>query len=412
MKDGIRWLGKQPVPAVNHEEKVLSNNEPSAPGLVRTRLAPPSKLATFSVCPLRYFLETEGLYPALFRPTPASLLGQAVHHAVEQILSGKELGGKNIIALLNSEVERLLDAENSSGPIIHWIVERFGRASLISRRQVIEQAAFAGSLQTRTVPRQPNQRQYQYAASNSIPLGQEKWIQSPRLGAGGRADLISRQEDGSIRITDLKTGRACDDEGNPKAAYFLQLSVYGLIAQELESACMIYLELVSKSDRWIGILDDQAKELAQATLDNLNHALPLGQPVSPTSLFRLGPHCTECSRRPICKFYKDHLLQRMASELKDCGDTALDIAGKVVQIEDEGEWVNIRCSLDNGRLLRISRVPTSLLPDSTQPPGYMLYAFGLRAAERQSPDKFPSNFFVVNPESPRESAFQAVFTVD
>jgi hypothetical protein len=380
--------------------------------LARTRLASPSKLATFRACPLRYVLETENTGPSPIQAHPATLLGTAVHDTAEAVLGEENPDRVNYVGMVEANFTRLVADRARAGPITSWVMERFGMTGLISRRQLLGQAAFAKSLAERFILGKVGSKGGSKDSPESVPLGSEKWLGSTSLGIGGRVDLIYKEDEGSLRIVDFKTGRVNDEEGKPKAAYLLQLAAYGRIAQELDPSMAVQLELLGKGDAWTGAFDAPLRSLVDTTLQDLHTVLPIGATFSPEDLSRTGDHCAQCSYRPSCESYNVKLDKCMSLDGFDYESSPLDICGEVLEVKTEDALSMIRCKVKNGRTVAISRVPTSLIPEIQDCKGRRIRAYGLGSLEARRQGTFPCNFFIIDLEAPRDSAFQVALVLE
>lgn len=396
---------------------VPSESEGGARGpaarLVRTRPGSPSKLATLLACPLRYLLETESTGMAPIGVHPATLLGTAVHAAAETLQGRTTLDAADCISLVETNLAALIADDARSSPVTSWVKARFGMAGIVSRRQLLGQAAFAKALAERFRSGKGRQNAGGMNNRGAIPLGAEKWLASATLGIGGRVDLICEDGPEAVRIVDFKTGRVNDDDGNPKAAYLLQLAAYGRIAHDLDPGKVIKLELIGKADAWMGTFDATLKALADAALASLHAVLPIGATFAPSDLARAGRHCTQCSYRPSCDLYSMKLQHSMSAGSFDYATSPLDIYGEVLEVRAAGEGVaTIRCSIKNGSTIAVSRIPNAMLPGIERCEGKKLRAYALGSLEAKREAAFPCNFFVLDPETPRDSAFQATLMLD
>lgn len=377
--------------------------------LSRQRPASPSKLAAFRACPLRYLLETESKGERACRSPlgvhPATLLGAAVHEAADAF-SGRKIEGAEaeLLKLVESNFGSLLDSR-SLGPVGSWIMTRFGASALVSRKRLIEQAAFANTL----VARFPISKGSAGAVrgSDPVPLGTERWLSGPSSRVAGRVDLIYRGRSRGIHIVDFKTGRVTDEDGNPKDEYLLQMAAYGLIVRELDPLASISLELVGRRDGWSGDFDEGLAGVVELALDELERVLPLGVSVSPEDIARVGDHCTQCSFRPLCVQYKASMWERMATRTFDFEAWPLDIVGELLELELTGDLATIRCRLANGYVARISGIPANLVAGWNCREGLLVEAYALGAMQAARPGSFPCNFSIVDLASPSESAFRA-----
>jgi hypothetical protein len=276
---------------------------------------------------------------------------------------------------------------------------------------LVEQAAFAKSLVDRFAGDYKITGSSKNTPAEKIPLGTEKWLDSHSLGIGGKVDLIYRENDGGIRIVDFKTGKVNDSDGNPKPAYLLQLAAYGRIIIEREPGIKVNLELMGRIDTWSALFDEKVQKLIDVALHEFSTLLPLNKPLERSGLARLGEHCSTCSFRPNCGIYLQDLNERMKIDEFQYEEYSLDIMGEVLDIDQSNGLTSIRCKVQNGRTILISRIPSSMLPKEEIRKGQQLIVFGLLSLENKMLGTFPCNFFLFDPNTPRKSAFQSYLSI-
>lgn len=372
-------------------------------GIARTRPANPSRLGTFLACPLRYLLETERSGMDRVGDHPAAFFGTAVHQAAELLRRQDHAEPSDCVEVLEKCLARLLSNSRRTGQLISWMLARYGKNGLLSRAQFLSQAGFAKSLAERFPAARGSAPVRMGTQAGLIPVGRERRLASAVLDVAGRADAIYWAGSRHLRIVDFKTGSIRDSDGNPNRSYLMQVAAYGVIAKQLDPKVSISLELLGISDSWAGSLDAALIRAVAQLLDDFRNALPLGVAVSPASIARSGEHCSQCSYRPSCQLYSEHVEERMAVDHMSRG---FDLVGDLLDLKWEGDFAAMRLRLANGRTVRISRIPGLLLQDIT---GARLAVYGLRALEVCKAGSTPQNFSVIDIQRPRNSAFQSFF---
>lgn len=375
----------------------------------RTQPVNPSKLGIFLVCPLRYVFETERLNSKKIGDHPSALLGTAVHNAAELLRRRFPTEPSASIAVLEQCIDHLLASASPSTQLIAWTLSLYGKNALLPRAQLISYAGFAWSLAQRLPPRRIDGTGEPRRKTGHIPVGLERWLASAHLDIAGRADEIYWVEHRHIRIVDFKTGGIRDNVGSPKQNYVLQLSAYGLAVRELDPSVEITLELLGKADQWIGSFDASKALAALQLLSDLRTALPRGKAISATHLSCVGEHCGQCTYRPSCLSYREHLLREIVI---DHGFYGFDVCGTLTGIAEENGFQVMRILLSQGFTARISRIPVILLQTDKCVAGFQAIAFGIRSLEPARAGSTPQNFYVVDVQHPRNTAFQACFHLE
>ena len=336
------------------------------------------------------------------------LLGTAVHNAAEVLQRRMPVEASASLAILEQCIGRLVAYPSPPRRLIAWVFDRYGKNALLPRAEFISQAGFAWALAQRLSRRAERASGLIYKAGR-IPVGLERRLASMRLDMAGRADEIYWVTNGHVRIVDFKTGGIRDSDGNPKRNQVLQLAAYGLIVKELDPSVDITLELLCKSDQWLGKLDPLTLHAASQLLVDLRTALPRGQQISADGLACIGKHCGPCAYRPSCPAYRKKL---ESASVIDHGFFGFDICGTDANIEEESGFYAMHLSLRTGFAARISRIPEILFPAVQCHTGSQGAAFGIRSLEPARRGTLPQNFSIVDAQHPRNSAFQSFLDIE
>lgn len=378
----------------------------NALALARTRPALPSKLGVFMACPARYLLESEPHTIQQVPLHPRTILGSAVHRLANTLQKDKDGTPASTIEQLEKSFISALGNTRRAGLVTQWALQHHGVAGLITRQTLLEQVRYAKSLTVPVAEREkylfgsPEKRQ------NRIPVGREQLLTSSRFNMSGRADLIYQTDSRTLRVVDYKTGKVTDDLNQPKDHYLLQIAAYGMILKELAPDIDIELELAGISDRWMGVLDFNLNKRVTHILASLEKTLPLNESLYSSTLAQTGKHCITCISRCSCPIYQEKLQRHLQQHQFDLTHFSYDVIGKLISVEEDDELITLRVKLDNGFAIKIFRIPTQLFPEPERIIGRYLSIYGANRLGESVAGKFPRNFYVIDTQDPKRSAFQ------
>lgn len=389
--------------------KAAADHPSTSRTLVRTKLASPSALGLLELCPLAYLMQTEGLPRKTIGQHPAALLGTAVHAVTSSMIATGIPAPQDVIDTVKNEFLKMAGDPARSGTLAQWILQRYGIEGFVTRRQLVERSAYVIGLVSR-LPHIATGRRANSAFDGRVPTGSERWLESKKLGAAGKVDLILRTHQGGIRIVDFKTGKIYEENGQIKRAYILQMAVYARIVQDLEPATDLELGLIGKTETWSSPFNQELRAMAEAVIASLRLKLPLGREVHDEQTAVLGEHCTRCSSRPSCRGYGTELSrQTLANQVTWTGGS-LDVSGQVTDILLEAGLATLRFEDASGARARIVGIPEVIAEEASLGVGREFHAYSLGTSEANRDGSFPRNFFVVDTALPGRSAFQATFT--
>ena len=377
--------------------------------LVRTRPGSPSTLGLLELCPLAYLMVTEGAPRKTLGRHPAAMLGTAVHDATSSMITAGIPTQHAAIDLVKEAFVKQAGGLGHSSNLGRWLLGRYGIEGFVSRRQLLERSSYAISLASR-LPRCPPSGRVIQSMKGSVPVGSERWLESGKLGVAGRVDFILREAEGIFRIVDFKTGKIHDDDGRVKRGYLLQMAAYARIVEHIDPAANIQLELVGRTETWSSLFDPALRSMIDAVLAILQAKLPLGKEVMREEVAVIGEHCLRCASRPSCRTYNTALSSRVAPIPRSWARDSFDVHGRVLEIRDEAGLFTLRFEDAAGGRARIVGIPATVVEEAALAVGCTFNAYALGTLELVREECFPSNFFVVDPISPRRTAFQAVIT--
>lgn len=340
--------------------------------ITRTRPALPSKLGVFVACPLRYLLESEQHTLQCLPLHPRTILGSVVHRLANTLKKGTRDTSTSMIGQLENTFISAIGSSQRAGPIIEWVLQRYGIAGLISRKTLLEHIRHAKSLTAPSVEREKYLPASPEKRENRIPVGREQPLTSVLFNMNGRADLIYQITPEKLRVVDFKTGKVTDAPNQPKDHYLLQVAAYGMMVKEWAPGVHVELELAGIFDNWTGFLDASLHERITQILIKLNNTLPLNVSLYPQALAQSDKHCTTCISRCSCSVYQEKLQQYLQQHRFDPVHFGYDIRGRLIDVEEDDGLITLRVQLDNGFTVKVFRIPTQLFPESERMVGRYL----------------------------------------
>ncbi|MDI3416660.1 PD-(D/E)XK nuclease family protein [Pantoea sp. V106_11] len=368
--------------------------------LSRTRPVLPSLLGSFVVCPAKYLLESEAHSYARLPLHPGVILGQVIHQRVNSVKHREAAPENYTLRQLENDFKAALTANRRAGPVVNWIYDRHGVAGLVSRQMLVTQIRYVRSLQPpvfiKGVP----------AHEKTLPVGREVMLVSGDFDMHGRADFIYQERPDRLNIVDLKTGKVTDEQNQPKEASLLQVAAYGIMVKEQVPDMDIGLVLTGSRDSWEGTLNADLIERVTMIIKNINRLLPRNIPLSVYELACPGMHCSHCSCRCSCPAWIEKLRRQMQPSHSDHQHGGIDISGQLLDVQSDDHLLTLKILLPNSSVVKVFRVPSSTIPELTEITGKKIALYGLNTFSETSTEYFPRNFYVINMQDTRRSAFQ------
>ncbi|WP_404298683.1 RecB family exonuclease [Alicycliphilus denitrificans] len=376
--------------------------------LIRTKPASPSALGLLELCPLAYLMQTEGMPRKTIGQHPAALLGTAVHAVTSSMIATGIPTPQDVIDTVKKEFLKLAGDPARSSPFARWMLQRYGIEGFVTRRQLVERSAYVIGLASR-LPHIPASRRATRAFDGKVPTGSERWLESEKSGAAGKVDLILRTPQGGLKIIDFKTGKIYEEDGQIKRAYILQMAGYARMAEDLEPAANLELELIGKTETWCSPFNQELRSMVDSVIASLRLKLPLGREIHDEQTAVLGEHCARCSSRPSCRVYGTELSRRTLANRDTWNGGSLDVAGQVAEIRVEAGLATLLFEDAGAARARIVGIPEAIVEEANLGVGREFHAYSLGTSEANRDGRFPRNFFVVDTALPGRSAFQATF---
>jgi len=275
----------------------------------------PSNFADLLQCPLSVLhgLGDHELLP----PNPHALLGTLIHRVMDRVRrsapDSEEAAVKTAIGVFDEILraeERRLNTDIATRELVP-LRRAVGRTAWRNRLAYLKTWAAAAAtthgrgnrsfhaLGYRPARSTPNTLS---ARTNTVQSGTERPLVLPELRLSGRPDRLERDIDGTIHVTDLKTGPVSDREGRPDDRYALQVRLYALMLERIEPGVKVRLWLEG-AQRIEVPWDDTIRAAVNETLWEVSTLLPEGKPLAAETVASTGRHCWKCRIRHRCPLY-------------------------------------------------------------------------------------------------------------
>jgi RecB family exonuclease len=366
----------------------------------------PSKLSVYMQCPLRYLLETELAGGCCLPLGPPAIRGTAIHEVVARFQGQEEVAGLVIMDELVSRIARLLDADPAAAPLMHLASKEHGVEGVLLMDELVTacQLVRVALRQGAAAPSPASTRGRTRSTIGIRKFGIEIPLAAPGLDMAGRVDRLSLAPDGTILVTEFKSGHAFEKDGTPKLAVLMQLAAYGVMAKEKYRPKSVALEIIAPGQHWSAPMERGIEGPARELLATMAKDIPRNTPLDTLALSRAGPHCWNCRTRPSCQRYSDALYGASAGTSLVVSNR--DIAGTVLETGGDQNYRMIRVKKRSGITARITGVPAALYPAFAA--GRPLVAYSLGVHDIQGKASEPTNFFMVQPDVPQLSAFESM----
>ncbi|HHT7395358.1 TPA: PD-(D/E)XK nuclease family protein [Klebsiella oxytoca] len=368
--------------------------------LSRTRPVLPSLLGSFVVCPAKYLLESEAHSYARLPLHPGVILGQVVHQLAESVKHREVTSGSYTVRQLENDFITALTVSQRAGVVANWIYDNHGVGGLVSRQTLITQIRYVRSLVSPILVRGMSRHE------KTLPVGREVMLTSNDLDMHGRADLIYQERYGRLNVVDFKTGKITDEQNQPKEASLLQIAAYGMMVKERAPDMDIGLMLTGINGSWTGALDKNLSERVTVIIKSIHQILPYNTPLSVYELACSGIHCTSCSCRCSCPSWTEKLHRQMQPLRLADQYGGIDICGRLLKVEYDNHLLTLKILLPDSSVIKVFRIPHSAIHEPMEVTGKKILLYGLNNFHETPAEDFPRNFYVINMQDIRRSAFQ------
>ena len=259
--------------------------------------------------------------------------------------------------LVHRAIERARRGDSDARDWFATATER--RSRELARRELTAKYADLRSINSRRWPDAEQMIGEQFRPATRVPAGRSRTeprrrgaeveLMSHRLRLRGRADDVS-ERNGSVIITDYKTGSAVDDQGLVKPEYELQLQAYALMLHEDEPDVALELVINDGEPRPVPS-DSDALEAARQQVSEVLDGIPPAGDVIGGDLARPGEDCRNCSMRHRCLAYLDAAPQWWRGN-EAPNSVPFDTWGRVVAIQG-GERAIVDLEDAAGRSVRV-----------------------------------------------------------
>ena len=96
----------------------------------------------------------------------------------------------------------------------------------------------------------------------------------------------------------------------------------------------------------------------------------------------------------------------MQPSLSDHQHGGIDISGQLLEVENDDHLLTLKILLPDSSVVKVFRVPSGTIPEPTEITGKKIALYGLNTFSETSTEYFPRNFYVINMQDTRRSAFQ------
>lgn len=313
-------------------------------------MASPSLLSRNSSCLVRTFgrdVKDRTFLDALIQG-PFVEVGTVLHETIE-IADGAQNIEQVFLELIDQREESLkIDPRRkhySNLSVSLGSVAWLDRIEMIRSRKGVAKPFVLAQKETK-----PNTSEHRGPQPGSFQFP-STWVELPlrsdNYNLAGKIDLLQLFSDGSIRITDFKTGEMVDAAGIPKYDYRIQLAAYELLCREHWPNNSIELVLNNGSEIVVEVEPEVRSDLQEKLNGLQSRVAPINQQVVRTTEFVWrSSSCLGCSLRHSCGSYRELLTTDSLGQIVGEQDSGLltDGLGEVVEarVTPRGNIVNLQ----------------------------------------------------------------------
>ncbi|WP_272693555.1 hypothetical protein [Providencia sp. PROV039] len=110
--------------------------------------------------------------------------------------------------------------------------------------------------------------------------------------------------------------------------------------------------------------------------------------------------------RCSCPAWTEKLRKQIQPSLSDHQHGGIDIIGQLLEVESDDHLLTLKILLPDSLVLKVFRVPSCSIPEPTKITGKRIALYGLNTFRETSAEYFPRNFYIINLQDTRKSAFQ------
>ncbi|WP_408629670.1 RecB family exonuclease [Anaeromyxobacter oryzisoli] len=371
----------------------------------------PSRWSELESCPLAVWgeLGTADLLPS----APEAVFGTLLHEARKRFRA--TWGGigdpretmKELFAELLHEVEKDL-VEGGQPELVplkrHLEWHRWNDRTKRLYTWATAQGPYPGTSETHA-PRSMAKSACAQTHADRFGVGVEPLWVCGALRLKGRPDEVWYEQDGTLAISDFKTGRVTDQTGDVADSIRFQLQLYALMAEALAPGRRVRLFVSGGAECELSWGDQERREV-RARLRDISEAHPVGQASSASSLANPGTHCVGCRVRHRCKAYLEVVPGWWPNGGGHPRPLPWDARGLVTSVRASARGWSVWLRDPAGRNVQIEGLAQARPLESLQA-SQELFLFGLEPAEDVRPHGLavhPRNFYENAPGPPWRSA--------
>ncbi len=382
-----------------------------------------SNLASLERCALSVLgmESTDGVRAsAVLLPHPLALLGTILHHARAEVREGRwGEAATPVEAFRNLFEDAVLSAEEELGNLgyaagLAPLRDAVGRRAWMMRTEQMER--WASSLDDVTPSRDPPiplgrllggpkpKRASDAVADLQADFGAESPLHDRELRLRGRPDWVEQHGSGHLVVSDFKSGKVVDDDGNILDEHIVQVQAYSLMLERARPG--VRVEPFVEGRERVSVPWDRPNRIRLLErLRRLHAKLPPGQSLPARDLASPGSHCRFCQLRPICPRYLRDMPAWWPDGASAVRPLPLDVWGIVEEVRHARMGTAIRLKDASGRRVLVDGLSDEL-GLSQALVGDAIWFFDLEASEdlEQHGTRIqPRNFHQISP-GPRWSS--------
>jgi hypothetical protein len=298
-------------------------------------------VASADACLLKAVFQTSSYEGALLQG-PRAVLGNIAHELVERAIQGirgtEEATFEELERILGSLLNDACKRLRGNPATAHYsdLPRTMSPLAWARKCRTILDIAYESAVRARPYGGAPDTRNHGTIRFENL-LRDGQWvevpIEVPELRIKGRMDVLDRHGK-ETKITDIKSGRIENENGEIVKRIERQMRLYGLMANWLEPWTHVILTILSGIERPVQF-DADVRNETLAWLRSRTDQLPPGIKVSCGSLAQIGPDCKFCKMRNRCVRYLQESPSLWSSDLD--WPLPFDVWGTVERIALKGE---------------------------------------------------------------------------
>jgi hypothetical protein len=275
---------------------------------------------------------------------PYAELGNVIHALIEIAIAGR-LGNGGIPPNVAEAFDYLL--EKAAARLSIDIETRpYANLSVAFSKREWEKRRFYAISDAEAVKSPHRPTTAETKESRSEPLSLARFLQGGRkasevpfesasLRIRGRIDFVS-VGDNEVTVSDFKSGKVFDRDGNLNEQTSRQLRLYALAILELAPKIKVALRVFSRGTESFERFDEQTKTEMFEWLRGITDVLRTGAQISAPELASIGPQCARCDVRPVCPAYLSAVFE-LWKQTDTPFELPLDTAGTVTDVREQGD---------------------------------------------------------------------------